>query len=256
MSEEVKDDFIGKVFHNLTVIGWDGTRKNGTKAYTLKCSVCCNDSELFGKGTFLATKHMLNQGKVPCGCAKRPKWTEDQFVIRIKRVCDTSNYSILYIGCFNGNQTKITLKCNVDNHIWNSSFKSIIAGDGCLICANKARRNSDDYIIQTFKDTGVFVEGTRFWHEGEKDYSGKYYWYSSCPICSKDRYTLNSLCSGVFKSSTSALRTGSLPCRCSTRFLWSKEQREFQISEILKLEPEYTEFDWCLPMRIITAKSL
>lgn len=57
-----------------------------------------------------------------------------------------------------------------------------------------------------------------------------------CPVCSEDEYVINGVCTGVFPAYSGALQVGSLPCRCSKKYLWSRVQREYQLSRICMKE--------------------
>lgn len=230
MSETI-DSFIGATFSNLTVVAWDGSRRNGAKLYSAKCSVCSTDHELFGDGVFYATKHLLNQGKLPCGCGASPRWTEKQFTTRIERILSKQHVSVVSYGEYWGTKTKIRVKCTIDNYEWDTSYRSLLAGCGCNVCANLIKTVPDDKKISTFFMSGKFVDGTKFWRSPNKDSSGKNRWYSTCPICSSDKYVSAGVCSGIFESDVSNLYRGGLPCRCSTKVKWTKEQRELQMSE-------------------------
>lgn len=236
------DEFVGSAFGNLTVTGWDGTRVNGSKQYTLQCSECSRDTELFGDGLFYSTKHMLKQGKVPCGCATNPRWSSAQYSIRVKRVLSKQQVVIISHGEHSGSGTKLRLRCLIDNHEWESSYKNVLAGYGCRVCGNSLKVVDDAIKINAFRDSGKFVAGTEFWKSTNKDSSGKHKWYSACPVCSVDEYVQAGVCSGVFESSVTNLMRGGLPCRCSTKVKWTKAHREFQMA---KSESPFRFIGWC-----------
>ena len=243
--QENTDNFIGKTFKSLTVIGWDGERRNGAKYYTLFCSVCSNDPELFGDGIFKATKHCLTQGKIPCGCATHPRWTDNQYRIRLKRVCDSKGYLIRGISeDFVGGNTQVKLECTHDGNVWEVSYKHILEGNSCRKCANLSKRKSDESQIEKFMKTGSFPEGTRFFRTNRKDMSGKSYWKYFCPVCSNDVFVQEGLCSGLFEMQESNLIKGSMRCRCSDKIFWTKEQREFQIKGALSSTNKYKFLGW------------
>lgn len=82
-------------------------------------------------------------------------------------------------------------------------------------------------------DTGKFLTGTKFWRSDSVDHKGhKTRWNYECPLCSNDEYVQNGLCSGVFESSDSHLKSGKQSCRCYKGYRWSQEQRECQINKI------------------------
>ena len=89
-------------------------------------------------------------------------------------------------------------------------------------------------MIEKFMSTGAFHKGTKFWRSERLSSKGaKIHWNYSCPVCSCDEYVENGLCSGVFESTSSSLQKGHMPCRCSSRYKWSREQREYAIHNLL-----------------------
>ena len=57
-----QDNLIGYVFGDksqLRVIGWFGDLAGPNKKYTVECSICKQDPELFGDGTFLITRNKI-----------------------------------------------------------------------------------------------------------------------------------------------------------------------------------------------------
>ena len=92
-------------------------------------------------------------------------------------------------------------------------------------------------LTKRFLKSGKYPVGTLFCRSSRLCASEKpIYWFYKCPVCSADKYTAEGLCNGVFESSSSSLLAGILSCRCSKRFYWTKEQREYQITTLLKNE--------------------
>lgn len=122
---EKVDDFIRERFGvdgHLEVVGWDGERRRGAKLYTVKCSVCAKDPELYGVALFKSRTEHLRSGKVPCGCSRAPKWTEEQNIIRVKRYCATINCEFLgFVGEYTGQHTHLRMKCLEDGHEWTTT---------------------------------------------------------------------------------------------------------------------------------------
>lgn len=86
-------EFVGRTFPTpkggvLTVVGVSIEKSNGAAKFICECSMCSADNELFPYN-FSTTKGSLIKGYVPCGCSNKPKWTEEQFNVRIKRECDS-----------------------------------------------------------------------------------------------------------------------------------------------------------------------
>jgi hypothetical protein len=108
-------------------------RKNSSHRYfILECSVCSKDTELFPYGSLISSKGDLIRGRLPCGCSRIPKWTEDQNKIRIQRECDKRGYVFHgWCGEYIGKETKLSLENPVTDNIWNTTeFNSFMYGKG------------------------------------------------------------------------------------------------------------------------------
>lgn len=142
-----------------------------------------------------------------------------------------------------GAHTKLMLKCEKHGE-WNTTsinnFKK--NGSGCTCCrteltgirgkgntfGNKNSLSDEDH-IKDFLATGAFTEGTTFSNTGVRTKgNNNCLWNVVCPVCSKDEYVLAGLCDGVFKSRTTHLKDGRIPCRCSKRHIYTKEQWLFR----------------------------
>lgn len=237
-----QDSFIGYRFgkeHQLEVIAWDGTRRNYIKVYTVTCHVCKQDSELHGQAVYQMAKGDILAGVHPCGCSKLPKWTVQQYLVRIKRRCAELDYTLISSPEELQHDTYLTLRCNGCEYEWGTcTLSRFLSGSGCLECKRKkisvARTKSDDEITLKFKENGQYPNVEKFWRSSRVNSRGYCnYWKYRCKICSKDEYVQAGLCTGVFESGHSHLLRGKVSCRCSTNFSWTKQQREYQIKKIL-----------------------
>lgn len=219
----VQDNFVGSKFKDLEVVGWDGTRDHGAKAYTVVCRKCELDPVLHGNATYKVTKHYLNHNKFPCGCGKAPNWTDEQYNIRLKRVVDSS---IEYTRTESkGALSKYSCECQICRAIWTSNIKNLLAGVGCRKCANDKKVLPDNNRVEQFMATGAFIEGTEFWTDYKKNAQNRYIWHYTCPKCSNDEYTQAGVCSGIFETNSSALMKGGQACRCSRSYRKTKDQQ-------------------------------
>ena len=247
MSEKV-DDFIGREFPTpkggvLTVIGKSTKIKGKVIKYTCECSTCSADKELF-PDAFYSAKYNLENGSIPCGCTKGVKWSKEQYMVKVLRLCKERGYLFLgFIGEWKGGRTKLHLHCTIDGDTWDTcNISNFIDGKGCPRCGREFVRvcsmKPDDKVIADFNGTGNFPKGYLFSKNKTKTTNqGKYnYWDCTCPKCSYDKYVINGVCSGVFTSLQCDLRVGSLPCRCSSNYVWTKAQQELRINEICSEE--------------------
>ena len=263
MTEKV-DDFIGRRFGKygqVEVVGWEGDRSlipsprslNGYKLYTVKCHICAKDSEMFGEGIFKSSKGNLNSGSLPCGCGKKHNWSNQQYIVMVKRQCAKKNYTFVGLNTkdyASGRRMCVEAICGeCGNHWETTNVESFIAGTGCPQCGyaavSKSKIKPDNIMIDSFLKSGKFVVGTKFWRSPEQPSS---YWEYSCPICSTDEYVQNGLCSGIFKASSGHLQQGKMSCRCNKQYDWTDEQREYQIKKALTAEQRgYSFVGWPEP---------
>lgn len=121
----------------ITVTGIIGSNKSKNKIFSIECSVCSKDKELF-KEPFKCLSRDIDKQIIPCGCSKSPKWNQYQYDILMKRHCKSNNMSFHgFHGEFtNCKHTKCICSCNKCNHQWNTgSLDNILnQGKGCPKC--------------------------------------------------------------------------------------------------------------------------
>lgn len=181
----MQDEFIGfqlGIGNHLQVIGWDGSRTKGlAKIYTVMCSVCAKDPELFGEGLFKSVKQSLVNGIIPCGCSVGPKWTEAQNIVRIERMCEKRNYKFIgFHGEYKGWNTYLSLKCLKDGCVWSTNtVHGLLSGKGCQVCSNMWRRSQN----QREDQIGRELKGSKYtfvgWEDGYKN--GNSFALIDCP---------------------------------------------------------------------------
>lgn len=229
--------------NQLTVVGWSG-RDGGNKFYILKCSVCSEDSELFGGGYFRSKKSNFAYGtKVPCGCGKSPRWSKEQYTTICTRKAAESGYTFLgFLEDPVRNNTKLHLLCNKHGEWKSTTVAGFLKPDaGCPKCG-------DDRVSE--KKTGVssplkVVTNTNDINQDE--------WSSTCPtfgensqlrvIGWKGQFTSNQgltktyvlecdVCSNdlelfpdkYFTMKKGKLLQGQYPCGCSKQHKWTENQ--------------------------------
>ncbi|HAS2514412.1 TPA: hypothetical protein LNG45_003469 [Vibrio cholerae] len=132
-------EFIGEQFHTpkggtLTVTGVSPIKQGRGALFTVECSVCSADAELWPSGSIIASKGHLIKGVVPCGCTRSPRWTQDQFEILVKRKCEEKGYIFQgFVGEYKGAFTYLRLHNLQNDNTWETttitSFLHI--GTGC-----------------------------------------------------------------------------------------------------------------------------
>lgn len=209
----VENKHTGKRFgkeEQLVIVGWSG-RYRSAKYYILKCSICCNDPELFGEGYFKSVLPNLSVGKLPCGCAPSRIRDEKDYLILANRVCERKGLSFTgWAEPYKGTKTKCSIVCPEHGLYTTTSLNSLLNQDsGCRPCVgiltSERMLKSDDEWSSVFLDTGSFDLDTKFSRAEEVDASGKRtLWNFECPIC----YWV-----GI--SNQSNLAAGKIPCKCS-----------------------------------------
>lgn len=257
MAKEASDEgFIGHRYgeHNqVEVLSFEGWRRGKKdRMYSVKCHECAKDPELFDDAIYITHKSTIIRGIVPCGCSTSVRHTEQQNAVLVKRKAVEMNYEFLgFVGEYNGVFTKIRLKCNEDDHIWESNnITNFLIGIGCPKCKSRGTSErfskSDEEMIASFLVSGRFKEGSKFWKSDRVSNDGtKEHWHYYCPICSHDKYVQSGLCNGVFEGAATSLQRGSAPCRCNPTYRWTSSQREFQINERIQRDNlPYTFVGW------------
>lgn len=250
----------------LTVLGWDGVSRRdaedlkSSRMYTVYCSECAKDTELYGDGTFKTTKQGLLNAHLPCGCGQA-KNTPEQTALKIDREADKRGFTFHgYSEGWKNNvtKTKLSLECHKCGHKWDKcSVASFLAGGGCPRCqalANGARvKKTDEEMVASLRKSGKFPTN-KFWRAPDRNGKQNFF-YSDCPVCSADEFVEAGVCSGVFESHSSEIQGGHKPCRCSNQYQWTQEQQEYRVSKIFE-GSKYKFIGWKDGYKLSTSKML
>lgn len=210
--------------NQLEVVGWSGKRRT-TKHYILKCAKCSEDIELFGEGYFRSLRGCIVRGAVPCGCAKNPRWTKEQYDILCSRKAKELGYTFLgFAGELARNKTKIKMLCEKHGE-WSSGVINTLIGKnkrGCPVCGieatAKSKIKSDEEFIISFFSSGGFHPDTKFWKSSRKsNQGGSVYWCMFCPDYEE-----------IGESFSGDLQNGRRSCGCS-----NQRQQECYVNLVL-----------------------
>lgn len=207
----VAEDIIGNKFGPLSQITIlqrlpKGNKKSNVLRYLVSCSICKKDPELFGDGLFETDISNLKAGKMPCGCSKIPKWTEQQTKVRLKRkASEHENISFIdFAEPYIGNKTRLILSCTKHGE-WHTAYTAnfLHRGRGCPNCridtAKKSKTKSDEEIISSFfigyPANTIFTRSDR-----------TSFWKVYCPVC--DTTT---------ESYSGSLQIGHRSCLCARK---------------------------------------
>ena len=237
------DDFIGETFKtkvgSVLEVKEISHKTNYVKSYILTCSVCSVDEELWPYGSITATKGNLTKFQSPCGCAKSPKWSRDQWLVKIRRVCEERDFAFMgFAEDWYGKDTKIKLKNNNTGTVWESTTVNGLVNRGKgdplegIKRRNLSRTKGVEEMVQRFKESGNFISGCEF-HRISTG-KGRGSWEFVCPVCRSDNFVANCGSPSSFVTLGSTLLNGCLPCRCSKGHKWNEREQIYRIKEFLK----------------------
>jgi hypothetical protein len=146
-------DFIGWKSEDgmLEVVDVHGKKGNKT-TFKVICHKCKEDKELFPLDYFVSRKGHLINGNKPCGCAKKPKWTDNQYLLLLHRIAQGRFIVHGFSEEFHGQNTKANLECLVDGHKWEARTSKVINdGNGCPKCKLDHQRTDEQEALNKCK---------------------------------------------------------------------------------------------------------
>ena len=237
-----RDSFSGSVFSirgsNITVKEIC-RRSSYIKSYVVTCDICSGDSELWPHGSIVTTKGSLTKGNLPCGCSRSPRWTKDQWMLKVSRVCKEADFTLIGLEDeWRGKDTKMVLKNNKTGFIWSNTTLNGLVNRGKRdpreSIISRARSNVQDEIgvIDKIRQSGKFHEGCEFRRLSVGKGRGR--WEVECPVCKGDVYAKECGSPFIFSASGSSLLNGNLPCRCAPIYKWTEKETLFRVGSLLQ----------------------
>lgn len=237
-----RDSFSGSIFSirgSSIEVREISHRSNYIKSYVVTCDICSGDSELWPYGSIVTTKGSLTKGNLPCGCSRSPRWTKDQWMLKVSRVCKEADFTLVGLEDeWRGKDTKLILKSNKTGFIWSNTTLNGLVNRGKRdpreSIISRARSNVQDEadVIDKIRQSGKFHDGCTFRRLSVGKGRGR--WEVECPVCKEDVYAkeCNSPC--IFFTSGSSLLNGNLPCRCAPIYKWTEDETLFRIKNFLR----------------------
>jgi len=152
MACKEKDSFIGWKSKDgaLEVTGVYSKGNGKIALYKVVCNVCAKDKELFPNEYFVMQKGHLLRGHKPCGCAKKPKWTKDQNLLRASRVGDELGFVVIGLeSTYIDSSSKLKCICTKHKHVWSTSIANTVNNrQGCKLCSVDKQRNTLSSVIE------------------------------------------------------------------------------------------------------------
>lgn len=236
------EEYVGKVIKvkntSYKILGVTKT-DSGRRKLVCECPVCSKDEELWPYGSIVTDPASLRRGRLSCGCSPQVSRTEEQYKIVVNRACSDKKLVFLgWEGPFKGGNTFLRLMNPELGYCWNTTvINYFIRTDKpcCPITKDFTNSMTIEERIKLFRSTNSFPEGSLFKKDIYKTHSDgrKCYWDYYCPICDDDEISKAGLCDGWFKSTTSRLSSGQIPCRCSEKHHYTSEQWLFRIKNRL-----------------------
>lgn len=234
---------VGMSFRNKSgnlckVLYIDGTYETGHLKYIVECEVCSKDKELWPEGSIHSKKHLISKGKSGCGCYKGTRWTESQYKLIIERKCGDLGFKFKgfvapdsnitlgsYLRLYNPDTGNFWETCTL------ASFLANTGADPSLKMYNTNKTSS----IKFLKTCDIPEDKVVKFVGGKAE--NTYTWEFQCKICSQDVVTnVLGLEYARFKTSPSGIRKCMYQCRCAARYIWSSEEREVILKDILSKE--------------------
>lgn len=130
----------------------------GEKVFWEYICPCCSHDEYVKNGVctgvFTAVGGDLKRGILSCRCSKSYRWSEEQRIYQIQKVCKSNAFTFLdWVECYKGVNTEFTWVCD-RNHKCVSNIHSFInKGYFCQYCYDNSQRYS--YISKILRGTKV-----------------------------------------------------------------------------------------------------
>lgn len=263
--EIIPDNMTGKCYDikntTLTVMGFVG-KDSTNKVYAVSCIRCSEDSELYPEGTICCTKGVLERGGLPCGCAKNPRWSYNQYTTLAKRKC-------VDLGLIFHSQSEVdNTILVVDNKGTLKSFgtstfltsgrvcKNIVLDKGLVFNEDKNTHtrvlttpaefvSKGDYLYKGLLEKFNLAKKDQAWRLLWADHTPKkspyYLYHFTCSNCNEDKLYNDVLkfCP-IYTTSLGTLKLGSSTCNCDKPIKLEKE--DFIIYARHTLRSEGSEF--------------
>ncbi len=245
-----REEFIGttRVLPNesiLTVTGY--TDKFNDKGWWVgkficHCTSCSLDEDYWPEGSITISKGHWKEGRVPCSCSTHHKPSARQRLQLLTEHCKKHGLSLVKLPEKLSKKSKIAVIRGSDGkEIKTTYFNLLHSSTGDYNEDYRKEKLPDSVHIEDFIATGKYPVGSEFTSTDDTNTC----WKVRCPKCSSDEYVKRGLCSGVFHSTTSNLKRGVRPCRCS-KFSRTENQWVFEITKLLKEEGHYRDFSYKL----------
>lgn len=122
---------------------WTDTELNIVKNMLVKCyPYKLISKELEDKYNIIRTPTAIGKKCSILGWKNCTKTTE-RFIDEMKII----NHDIEILGEYVKNSIKTSVRCTIDNHVWDVRPASLLAGQGCPVCANRNRTKSKDTFV-------------------------------------------------------------------------------------------------------------
>lgn len=169
--EEIKDR-LNNINPNIEIISKEYT--SSANKMECRCKICGY--------MWLSPWSNLQVGKGCKRCAVKKTTDKQRYTIEIvKEKLKNINSNIEIISNeYNNNETKLTCKCLIDNHIWKATWGNLSTGQSCPMCANNIKLTLCE-VKRKIKDINANIEIL-----SDKYISNKEHLKCRCIICDKE----------------------------------------------------------------------
>ncbi|QZI89946.1 hypothetical protein MYOV057v1_p0031 [Vibrio phage 184E37.1] len=231
-------EFVGTTFDTPSgsVLSVTGLLVGGKHPkFSVECSVCSRDTELFPDGVFSSQKGILQNrdgslNKIPFGCSGKHSFTIEQHKVRVFRECVSRDYELLALYKDPTGRLKIDLNCNkTEERSFGLGMSQFLIGRDAklrgLIKSKNTRRSkelSTDCTIKVFKTLKPEYERLKFTKVAYKS------WEVTCPICDKDFISKAVPKLKNFKVTEAQIKRKMSICRCHRPLYRCESEIEIQ----------------------------
>lgn len=149
------DEFIAELFAINPDVEVLGRFVNTKTKISCRCRICGHE------WTPTPQQLLIGQGCPPCGTRKAiaktaekrrktPREYESDF--------NAANPTLTLLSEYMGSLERVKVRCDVCGHEWTPRAESVIRGNGCPVCANEAKRKTQEEFLQALSEINPNVE--------------------------------------------------------------------------------------------------
>ena len=226
---ETKKTVVGKTIKHrdgvVTIKDFKGS--NGlVNEFVAECSVCSLDTELWPYGSLIYDMVNIKRGDLVCGCNRSVRWKSWQIELQVSRMLLGGNLTFSgFVGdTYRGKNTKIILRSEGEDD-WEITLSNLRKQTTPIFSKGYKESLKVKNNIKYLEKSLLLPDHYKYSYDKTKK---KY--CVSCSMCDSDP-KFKSLGDKLYLSRLDSLKDGRKPCRCSSTYKFSNEERLLQIEE-------------------------